>query len=104
MEVLLEERLPVTAFPQTPTRMSPATTRFYEAVVNKDLTHDGDVRLARHIAGAVLKNDNRGARIVKESRGTSRKIDAAVCGIMALDRAAFWAGELRKPAKRVYAF
>ncbi len=104
MEVLLEERLPVTAFPQTPTRMSPATTRFYEAVVNKDLTHDGDVRLARHIAGAVLKNDNRGARIVKESRGTSRKIDAAVCGIMALDRAAFWAGELRKPAKKVYAF
>ena len=72
--------------------------------MNKDLTHDGDARLARHIAGAVLKNDNRGARIVKESRGTSRKIDAAVCAIMALDRAAFWSGELKKPAKKVYAF
>lgn len=104
MEVLLEERLPVTAFPQTPVRMSPATTRFYEAVVNKTLTHDGDKRLARHIAGAVLKNDHRGARIVKESRATSRKIDLAVCAIMALDRAAFWSGELRKPAKKVYAF
>ena len=104
MAVLEEERLPVVEFPQTATRMAPATTRFYEACVNKELTHDGDKRLARHIAGAILKNDNRGARIVKESRGTSRKIDLAVCGIMALDRAAFWAGEMRKPPKRVFAF
>ena len=104
MEVLLDDRLPIVAFPQTATRMSPATTRMYEGVYNKTITQDGDVRLARHVAGAVLKVDNRGSRIVKESRGTSRKIDAAVCAIMALDRAAYWETELKKPPRMVYSF
>ena len=104
MEILLDERLPIVAFPQTATRMSPATTRVYEGVYNKTITQDGDVRLARHVAGAVLKVDNRGSRIVKESRGTSRKIDAAVCAIMALDRAAYWQTELKKPPRMVYSF
>ena len=104
MEVLLDDRLPIVAFPQTATRMSPATTRMYEGVYNKTITQDGDVRLARHVAGAVLKVDNRGSRIVKESRGTSRKIDGAVCAIMALDRAAYWQTELKKPPRMVYSF
>lgn len=104
MQVLADERLPVTEFPQTATRMSPATTRMYESVVNKTLTHDGDQRLARHVSSAVLKVDNRGSRLVKESRGTSRKIDLAVCAVMALDRAAFWANEVKKQKPRIYAF
>lgn len=104
IEVLMEERLPMVVYPQTATRMSPATTRLYEAVSNQMVTQDGDPRLARHIAGAVLKQDNRGARIVKESRGTSKKIDAAVSSIMALDRAAYHQTEMKKPPKQVYAF
>ena len=36
-------------FPQSSERMVPATQRFYEAVVNGQLTHSGDPRLARHI-------------------------------------------------------
>jgi len=104
MQILSEERLPVTEFPQSAQRMSPATTRLYEAVMNQAVTHDGDKRLARHVSAAVLKVDNRGSRLVKESRGTSRKIDLAVCAVMALDRAEFWAGEGRKPAKRTFAF
>ncbi len=104
MQVLTDERLPVTEFPQTATRMSPATTRMYESMVNKTVTHDGDVRLARHFSAAVLKVDNRGSRLVKESRGTSRKIDLCVCAVMALDRSAYWATEVKKPKAQMFAF
>lgn len=104
MQVLTDERLPILEYPQTTNRMSPATTRLYEAVVNKSITQDGDKRLARHVSSAVLKIDQRGSRLVKESKGTSRKIDLAVCAVMAVDRAAYWAGELRKPKPHHYSF
>jgi hypothetical protein len=41
--------------------MTPATARFFEAVVNGALTHSGDARLARHVGNAVLREDARGA-------------------------------------------
>ena len=68
--------------------MTPATQRFYEAVMNKGLTQSGDQRLARHIGNAVLKQDSRGTRIMKEARNSARKIDLAVAAVMAFDRAA----------------
>jgi phage terminase large subunit-like protein len=67
--------------------MTPATSRFYEAVVNGALTHSGDPRLARHLANAVLKGDPRGARLAKEHKHSKRRIDAAVAAVMALHRA-----------------
>jgi phage terminase large subunit-like protein len=87
MEILNDEGLPVAEFPQSPSRMTPATTRFAEAVMNGGLTHSGDPRLARHIGNAVLKTDSRGQRIAKEHKHSSRKIDLAVAAVMALDRA-----------------
>jgi phage terminase large subunit-like protein len=48
--------------------MTPATARVYEAVVNGQLTHSGDSRLARHIGNAVLREDARGARLAKEGK------------------------------------
>jgi len=62
----LGEGLPVLEYPQTPGRLSPATNSFYEAVVNKALTHDGDPELALHMAHAIIKADPRGERIVKD--------------------------------------
>lgn len=88
-QVLEDERLPVVEFPQSPARMTPATQRFYESVVNRTLTHSGNPQLARHLANAVLKVDSRGQRIIKETRYSPRKIDLAVAAVMALDRAAF---------------
>jgi phage terminase large subunit-like protein len=67
--------------------MTPATQRFYEAVMNRQLTHSGDPRLARHIGNAVLKIDVRGSRLVKETAKSSRKIDLAVAAVMAFDTA-----------------
>jgi phage terminase large subunit-like protein len=90
-QVLEGEGLPVVEFPQSPARMTPATTRFYEAVVNKGMTQSGDLRLARHIGNAVLKADSRGTRIYKEHKHSKRRIDLAVASVMALDRAAWHA-------------
>ena len=95
MQVLADDGLPVTEFPQTPARMSPATQRFHEAVVNRQLTHSGDSRLARHIGNAVLREDARGARLAKERKDSPRRIDAAVAAVMAHDRAAALAGAVR---------
>jgi len=86
-QILADEGLPIVEFPQSPSRMTPATQRFYEAVCNGGLTHSGDVRLGRHIKNAVLKIDSRGQRIVKESQRSDRKIDLAVAAVMAFDRA-----------------
>ena len=49
--------------------------------------HYGDARLARHIDHCVLKTDGKGPRIVKEHKMSPRKIDLAVCAVVAHDRA-----------------
>jgi phage terminase large subunit-like protein len=87
MEVLEGEGLPVVEFPQSPSRMTPATVQFSEAVVNQTLTQSGDLRLARHIGNCILRVDSRGSRVSKEHKQSSRKIDLAVAAIMAHDRA-----------------
>jgi phage terminase large subunit-like protein len=90
-QILDDEGLPVVLFPQNASRMTPATTRFYEAVMNNKLTHDGDPRLERHVSNATLKTDQRGSRLAKETRNSTRRIDLAVASVMALERAAWWA-------------
>lgn len=79
-------------------RMGPATDRAYQAVMTQTLTHDGDKRLADHVAHAVAKSTSQGDVITKDKRGSPRKIDAAVCMIVALDRAAHHTNT--KPTRR----
>jgi phage terminase large subunit-like protein len=95
LQLLEGEGLPVMEYPQSPGRMTPATARFYEAVVNQQLTHSGDSRLARHVGNAILREDARGARLAKERKDSPRRIDAAVAAVMAHDRAAALAGVTR---------
>ena len=88
MQVLQEAGLPIVEWPSTSAaRMIPACAKFYDAVVSEKLTHDGSGLLARHISNAVVKTDRLGPRIVKEHRGSPRKIDGAVASIIAFDRA-----------------
>jgi phage terminase large subunit-like protein len=87
LEALAAEGIPTTEFPQTPQRMTPATKDFYAAVVDKQITHSSDPVLTRHVGNAVLAEDSRGTRIVKESKGSTRRIDLAVCAVMGLARA-----------------
>jgi phage terminase large subunit-like protein len=87
LQVLADERIPASEFPQSPSRMTPATTALYEAIVNGTVSHDGDQRLARHVTNAVLKADSRGTRLVKEHKYSRHRIDLAIAAVMAHDRA-----------------
>jgi phage terminase large subunit-like protein len=88
MEVLADEGYPIVEYPSTNARrMVPACAKFFDAVVDKRLTHDGDPLLTRHLSNAVVKVDNLGPRIVKENRNSARRIDAAVAAVIAVDRA-----------------
>jgi phage terminase large subunit-like protein len=86
-QVLEAEGLPVVEFPQSPSRMTPATTQLYEAVVNGTLTHSDDGQLARHVGNCVVRVDSRGTRLAKEHKHSTRRIDLAVAMVMAHARA-----------------
>jgi phage terminase large subunit-like protein len=68
--------------------MGPATDRLASLVLEGRLRHDGDPRLAAHVANAVPVTTAHGDVIVKDKRMSPRKIDAAVAAIIAVDRAA----------------
>jgi phage terminase large subunit-like protein len=67
--------------------MIPATQKVFEAVIEKQLVHDGNPALARHIDNCVIKSDHRGQRVTKESSNSKKKIDNAIAFIIAFDRA-----------------
>jgi phage terminase large subunit-like protein len=87
LELLASEGLPVTEFPQSAARMGPATQRMQTMILERQMTHDGNAALTRHVSNCVLISDARGMRVKKEHRNSARKIDLAVASIMALERA-----------------
>ena len=92
LQVLADDGLPIMEFPQSPQRMTPSTTGLYEAIANRTVTHSGDPRLARHVANATVRTDSRGTRIHKDTKHSTRRIDLAVCAIMAHSVAATTTG------------
>lgn len=80
-------------------RMAPATDRLYQAVVDRTVSHDGDKRLAAHVAHCVAKTTPMGDLVSKDKRGSPRKIDAAVAAIVAYDRAAWHLTRNRKKTR-----
>lgn len=70
-------------------RMATAVSEFYQAANSDGLTHDGDPGLTRHVANATLKETAQGAYIVKESKSSPNKIDAAIAAVVAYARAAW---------------
>jgi phage terminase large subunit-like protein len=88
MAVLQERGLPIIEYPSTsPARMVGSCSKFYDAVMEGGIIHDGNPLLTRHLDNAVVKLDHRGPRIVKETRNSPRKIDAAVAAVVSFDRA-----------------
>lgn len=65
------------------TRMAPACTAFYAAVMDGTLTHDGDKRLARHVSNAIVKPTPQGDYITKPDPTSPAKIDLAVAAVVA---------------------
>ena len=96
--MILDERgMPVVSYPNSAERMTPATQRFYEAVMNGSITHSGHEVLNRHLANAVTKTTSRGIMIAKAN--SKKKIDGIVCAIFGYDRAM-----VPKPTKPIARF
>jgi phage terminase large subunit-like protein len=70
-------------FPQTPSRMSPATAAMYTAVIQGTLRHDGDPVLSAHIKSARVRPMRMGGEMLEKSH-KGKKIDAAVALSMAI--------------------
>ena len=108
LEILEREGLRVVHYPQSPSRMVASSQAFFESVTQGTLTWGGEPNLSkalvRHLANTTVKTDRFGPRIVKEHRGSPRKIDLAVAAVMALDRARYYASEAEKPSRSVEFF
>lgn len=95
---LAEKGVPVVEWPtRSPSRMAPACGQLWGAIRRDDITHDGDPRLTNHIMNCRTKTDRYGPRIVKEYKGSTKHIDAAVAGVIAYDMVVRLAGQ-RAPA------
>jgi phage terminase large subunit-like protein len=62
-------------------------SRLYTAIVTKQVTHDGNPRLAAHLANAIVRERPEGALITKEDRHSLKKIDLAIAAVLAFGRA-----------------
>jgi phage terminase large subunit-like protein len=76
---LAGDGLPMEEFPQTTSRMAPASQALYELIVSQRLSHPGDSALTRHIKAAAAEatgNGNGAWRLVKSK--ARRKMDGAI--------------------------
>ena len=87
LQELEHEGLPVVEMPQSPARMIPATARFFDAVLDRKLSHSGGKGLTTHLSNCVVKQSAAGVMVAKEHTHSPRKIDLAVAAILAHDRA-----------------
>lgn len=70
----------VERIPPTNQRMAPMAQQFIADLVAKDLGHDGDPRLKRHVLNAVATESG---SFRKEKKNSPRKIDLLACSILA---------------------
>lgn len=98
IQALTDEGLPIVEFNSAAlTLMVPATTTFYQIVMDKGMSHAGDPALDRHLRNAVVKSDHRGTRITRQNAGSTAHIDAAVALIIGVSRAV----KFREPDQEV---
>jgi len=90
LQKLEEEGFPIVEFPTNGIRMAGPTKTFFDAVMDGELTHNGDPAMARHVANTQLKQDARGSRIGKEHKSSTRHIDLTVAAVIAVARARAW--------------
>lgn len=102
LQILAKDGLPIVEFPWSNTRITPATTDFYNACINGAVTHSGDSDFSRHIGNAVVNESERGVRLDKSKRGSTRHIDLAAAAVMAHSRSTWNAMKSKK--RRVRSF
>lgn len=88
MQELAELGLPMVEFrTNSMALMVPAVKKFFDGVMDAQLSHDDNPALARHLDNCRIKTDKYGTRITKEAPNSPNKIDLAVCAVIAWDRA-----------------
>lgn len=97
LQVLDEEGLPVSQFPQTARRLTPSTVDLRAAVAQGTMTHADEPDFNRHILRCSIEESSRGIKLTKPSY--KEKIDLAACLIMAHSRCV-WLGSKRNGRKR----
>jgi phage terminase large subunit-like protein len=90
-QMLSDEGVLMVEFPQRPERMSNASIGLYEAIVSRQLVHDGDRVLAAHVMAGHQKMSGERWRLAKNPKA-KRPIDALMALVMAFDVA-------RRPAQ-----
>lgn len=95
--------LPMEEFPQTTSRMAPASQALYELIVSQRLSHPGDSALTRHIKAAAAEatgNGNGAWRLVKSK--ARRKMDGAIA--LAMVAALATQAEEKQAAPNIWTF
>ena len=86
ISVLMEDGLPMVEWPTHNTaRMTAACSQFEDAVGEEAFTHDGGSDISRHVRNATVVADTRGRRIQKKYAKSPKRIDLAVCAVLAYD-------------------
>jgi hypothetical protein len=60
-----------------------ALEQFHNAVLQREMTHDGSSTLSRHVLNARRRTSRSGVQIAKEHPDSPKKIDAAVAAVLA---------------------
>ena len=98
LQALADEGLPVHKFPQTATRLDPATNDLRSAINSGLLTHSNEESLNDHVLRASIEETRNGVRIAKPTH--NQKIDLAACLIMGYSRCS-WLGSKKLRTKKV---
>jgi phage terminase large subunit-like protein len=83
------------SFPQTDSRLIPASQRLYDAVIERRLVHPDDPRLNAHVHAAISRTSRRGWRIDRPGQGPGEQVDGVLALAMALDRASYKPAEVK---------
>lgn len=102
LQVLAEQGLPVSQFPQTAQRLTPATNDLRAAVNNGGLTHGDEPRFNEHVLRTSVEESTRGLKLAKPSK--KLKIDLAACLIMCYSRCQWLGSKNNKKNRKVRAF
>jgi hypothetical protein len=85
LRVRASQSRPLEWWTNRPKAMVDALERFHEAAVSRQLVHDGDATLTRHVLNARRRVGRSGITISKENPSSPRKIDAAMAAVLAYE-------------------
>jgi phage terminase large subunit-like protein len=85
-EMLVEGGVPMVEFPQTPSRMGPASETLYELVVDERLVHDRDPVARHQVMSTIATPTQRGGMQISKRKSRER-IDYTVSLAMMAERA-----------------